>query len=219
MFFPDKYRLRVSFFSGSGVFVLLVIFGLIAFGSCSIFQQAKAYERFIHCRFAVRDVKVLSVAGIDVSQKENYSDLDFGQIVSLGMQMMQGNLPSVMEITVEGYNSTPEKAAVSGMDWLLQTKTDTLAVGTINREISILPGKSIRFPVKVNFNLARLLKSGSLEQILKVVLGDAGKKEYEKLGLVFKFRPWYQSGKKVKKSPVYFTIYPKFEQLHFFPEH
>ncbi len=203
-----KNKATVPGKSGTMAFVLALFFLTLAFGSCNLFKQAKAYERFVHSQFSIHDVKVLSVSGIDVSQMNQYADLDFGQLISLGIQLVKGDLPSVMEITVEGHNTSSKEAAISGMDWLLVMKTDTLAKGVINKPITIPPGKYLNFPVKVSFNLSRLIKSGSLEQIMNVVLGNNSKEEFRKLGIVFKFKPWYRSGKKVKKSPVYFNIHP-----------
>jgi len=199
-------------FSGKMAFSLALLFLALTFSSCSLFKQAKEYDRFVNSRFSIRNVRVLSIAGIDVSQIKKTSDLDFGQMITLGLRFVKGDMPSVMDISVEGKNPFSGKAAISGMDWLLQMKSDTLASGTINRKITIPPGETTLFPVKVNLNISRLLKSGSLKQIMKVMLGDAGKEEYERLELVFKIRPWYRSGSKIKKSPVYISIHPEFEQ-------
>ncbi len=209
-----KNKATVPGKSGIVAFVLAWFFLTLTLGSCSLFKQAKAYERFVHSRFSIRDVKVLSVSGIDVSKMNKYADLDFGQLISLGIQLVKGSLPSVMEITVEGHNTSSEEAAISGMDWLLIMKTDTLARGVINKPITIPPGEYLDFPVKVNFNLSHLIKSGSLEQIMNVVLGNGSREEFQKLGIVFKFKPWYRSGRKVKKSPVYLSIHPAFDHLN-----
>jgi len=208
-----KSRSLFSSFSRNSLFALPLLILVLFSSSCSLFKQAKEYERFVNSRFAVRDVKVLSIAGIDVSQKGKISDLNFSQMISLGLRFVKGDLPSVILLTVQGQNTAHEKAAISGMDWLLQAKSDTLATGVLNQPVTIPPGETILFPVKVNFNLSKLLKSGSLDQMLKIVLGDGGKTEYEKLGLVLKIKPWYRLGSKIKKSPVYLSIHPEFGQL------
>jgi hypothetical protein len=195
-------------FRGGWLWVLLAA-GMVFLGSCSVFQQAKAYEQFIHSRFALQKVRLLSVGKIDVSQKTGYNQLNFQQIVTLGIQMLQGDLPAVMEITVEGYNPSQEKAAISGADWILLAKKDTLATGTINRPLAIPPGKKLLFPVNARFILGELVASGSLQQIVNVLLSDNNTEAYQKLGIVFKIRPWYRTGKKVRKSPVFIAIHPK----------
>lgn len=200
--------------SGIMAFGSLLLLLTLTFSSCSLFHQAKEYNQFIHSRFFIRDIKVLSVSGIDVSQMKQYSDLNFGQLLSLGIQLVKGNLPTVMEITVEGHNNSSSKAAISGMDWLLVMQSDTLAKGVINNPIIIQPEKSTNFPVKVNFNLSRLIKSGSLEQIMDAALGNNSKQKLEELGIVFKFKPWYSTGNKIKKSPVYFSVHPDLNQLN-----
>ncbi len=212
MFVPTENKSRSSFssFSKYSLFSLILLLLVLFLGSCSLFKQAKEYERFVHSKFAVRDVKVLSIAGIDVSHKGKISDLDFSQMISLGLRFVKGDLPSVIKLTVQGHNTADEVAAISGMDWLLQAKADTLATGVLNQPVTIPPGETILFPVKVNFNLSKLLKSGSLDQMLKIVLGGGGKSEYEKLGLVLKIKPWYRLGSKIKKSPVYLSIHPDF---------
>ena len=206
----NKSRLLYSSFSKNSLFVLSLLALVLFLNSCSLFKQAKEYERFVNSRFSVKDVKVLSIAGIDVSQKGKISDLNFSQMITLGLRFVKGDLPSVVKLTVQGQNTSDKVAAISGMDWMLQAKSDTLATGVLNQPVTIPPGKTILFPVKVSFNLSKLLKSGSLDQMLKIVLGDGGKAEYEKLGLVLKIKPWYRLGSKIKKSPVYLSIHPEF---------
>ncbi len=126
-FLTQKSKFMLSDFFGNRAFGLILLLLVLAFGSCNIFNQTREYERFIHCRFSVKETKVLSVAGIDVSHLNKYSDLDFGQLITLGIQLVKGDLPSIMQITVEGHNSSTEIAAISGMDWLLLMKSDTLA--------------------------------------------------------------------------------------------
>ncbi len=214
-----KSRSLFPGFSENIAFGLALFFLILTFSSCNLFKQAKEYDRFVNSRFSILNVKMLSIAGIDVSQIKKPSDLDFEQMITLGLRFIKGNMPSVMEISVKGKNPFSGKAAISGMDWLLQMKSDTLANGTINRKITIPPGETTLFPVKVNLNISRLLRSGSLKQIMKAMLGDSGKEEYERLGLVFKIRPWYRSGSKIKKSPVYISIHPKFEQVNLSEKH
>ena len=164
--------------TGSKVIWLALLALILVLSSCGVFRQAKEYDRFVNSRFSVRDVKVLSIAGIDVSQITKTSDLSFEQMITLGLRFVKGDMPSVMEISVKGRNPFSGEAAISGMDWLLQMKSDTLASGTINKKITIPPGKTTLFPVKVNLNISRLLRSGSLKQIIKVMLGNSGKEEY-----------------------------------------
>lgn len=214
-----QFVFRFSAVAGNKVFGLALFALILTFASCGLFRQAKEYNRFVNSRFSIQNVRVLSIAGIDVSQIKKTSDLDFEQMITPGLRFIKGDMPSVMEISVKGKNPFSGKAAISGMDWLLQMKSDTLASGTINKKITIPPGETTLFPVKVNLNISHLLKSGSLKQIMQVMLGDSGKEEYERLGLVFKIRPWYRLGSKMKKSPVYISIHPKFEQVSLSGKH
>ncbi len=186
----------------------VAVAGFLFLGSCSVFTQAKAFDRFVHSRFTLRSARLLSVGNVDVSQKESYSQLDFQQMVTLGMQLLKGNLPAVMEIRVEGHNPAQEKASISGTDWILLVKKDTLATGTIDKPLTIPAGETLQFPVIARFNFGKLLASGSLQQILNTFLSDNKQQAY-RTGIVFKIRPWYRSGKKTKKFPAFLTIRPK----------
>ena len=193
------------------VLLLILVFvgGMAFLNSCSLVKQAKAYERFVNSRFTLTNARLLSVGKVDVSQKSDYSQLNFSEVVTLGMQLLKGNLPAVMELDVEGYNLSEEEASISGTDWILLAGKDTLATGTLNKPLSIPPQKTLKFPVKANFNLGKLLTSGSLQQILNAFLSGKGNNTCNNLHLAFKIRPWYRQGKKVKKSPVYLTIHPR----------
>ncbi len=203
---PRKWSYRPFI---SSISIILILMGIFVLGSCHIFRQANEYQRFIHSRFTIKNGQLLSVGKVNLSNKNSYNDLNFGEIVSLGMQMLKGNLPAMLQLTIEAYNPASERAAISGTDWVLLSKADTIAKGTLNKPITIPAQTATRFPVTVRFNLGRLITSGSLQQILKAAMGEQRKAAYEKLHLTFKIRPWYRSGNKIKKAPVYFTVHPR----------
>ncbi len=191
------------------LFLVVLVSGTAFLNSCSLVKQARAYERFVHSRFTLTGARLLTVGKVDVSQKSDYSQLNFSEIATLGMQLLQGSLPAVIELNLEGYNPSQEGASISGTDWILLTGKDTLATGTLNKPLSIPPQKTLRFVVKAGFNLGKLLTSGSLQQILHAFLSGNGNNACNNLHLAFKIRPWYRKGKEVRKSPVYITIHPR----------
>jgi len=192
---------------GKSLFLTTVIVISLLISSCGIYRQTREFEHFVHSRFAVKNLQMLSIAGIDVLQKQSVTDFDLTSIVLLGKRFFTQQLPSRMQINIEAANPFDEKAAIAGMDWLLMMKQDTLARGKVNQAVQIPAHGRAVFPLTVTFNLAQLIHTGSLDSILRLMLNKSNRKEtLKQSGVRLKIRPYYLRGNKVRKYPAFLSM-------------
>jgi len=187
---------------------LLVISLLLS--SCGIYRQTQAFQRFVHSRFVVKNMKMISVTGIDVSRKQSVTDFDLSEMIRLGKRFVTQQLPSQMRIDIESSNPFDHKAAIAGLDWLLMMKHDTIARGTVSQMVEIPAHSHSVFPLIVSFNLAQLIHSGSIGKLLPVILNKSDRgNALKQLGVCLKIKPYYLQGEKVRKYPAYLNVKPK----------
>ncbi len=195
-----------SKFAGRLLLITLVAISLLVY-SCGIYLQTLEFKRFAHSRFVVGNMQMLSISGIDVSQKHSMADLDFQEMIGLGKHFLTGKLPSRMQIYIDAFNPFDKRAYVAGMDWLLMMKQDTLASGQVKQPLQIPALGRTTFPLVVTFNLARLIQSGSLDKMLPLVLNSSNREaELRQLGVHLKIRPYYLQKNKVRKYPGYISV-------------
>ncbi len=196
-------------FAGRIPLLTLLALSLLV-SSCGIYRQTQEFHRFVHSRFAVNNVQMLSVTGIDVSRTQSVTDFNLGEMIRLGKRIVTQQLPSQMRIDIEVSNPFNDEAAIAGLDWLLMMEHDTLARGTVSRMVEIQAHSHSVFPLMVNFNLARLIHSGSLGKLLPIILNNSDREDaLKQSGVRLKIKPYYLQGKKVRKYPAYLIVKPK----------
>lgn len=196
------------------VVLLFALLLSMMISSCSLLEQTRALDRFAKSRFELVGFRPLNIAGIDVSTKHQFSDFNYHEIFQLGKRFFSRDLPSRVALQVRATNPFMKQASITGLSWIVMLKQDTLAVGNIKQRIDIKPLSETRFPLVVQFNLLRLLHSGSLDKVLNLFLNQTNESDkMQQLGLMIKIKPWYMLGKKLKKYPGYITIKPNSKQI------
>lgn len=195
-------------------FLLLALLLSMINPSCSLLEQTGALSRFAKSRFELVGFRPLNIAGIDVSTKHHFSDFSYQEIFQLGKRFFSHELPSRVALQVRATNPFMKQASITGLSWIVMLKQDTLATGDIKQRIDIKPLSETRFPLVVQFNLLRLMRSGSLDKVLNLFLNQTNESDkMQQLGLMIKIKPWYMQGKKLKKYPGYITIKPDTRQI------
>jgi hypothetical protein len=189
--------------------LLILIFGaVIFFPSCGLLNQAGEYERFVNGRFSLLEVEVLEIGGVEISELNDASGLNAGDMITLVGRMFSGELPSKLRARVEVENTTGERAAISGLEWRLLMKSKEYANGTVDKEVVVEPHSKKEFLLKADVDFLAVLQSESLPQILNVVFNMDDREEIEKLGIELKIKPYYKSGEGIKAYPGFITIRP-----------
>lgn len=190
------------------LFVALLGGILISFNSCSILEQAHEYERFIQCDFNLSGIKVLEINGIDISTMHSNGEIGMMDMMAISKQIFSSNFPATLSINLKASNKDAQQASIAGLDWKILMDGEELVSGLVDREVVVKPQSSTTFPVIVELDLLKLLRSESLGKIMAFAFGRNQYEEISKLGAEIKIKPYYKTNSGIKKYPGYLTIKP-----------
>lgn len=189
-------------------FLVIITFFAITLSSCDVLEQLNEVKQFANCDFSVKSVQINKLGGFDFSQYKSVRDIGFTQLISLGQQLVSGNLPANLSVEIQAKNNKSSKAAISGLDWQLNMKNENYGSGKLNQYVEVLPGQITDFTVNVSFDLHKLLASENLQSILDLVMDMDNKEKLQKLDIMLKVKPYYKSGNSIREYPGYLTIRP-----------
>lgn len=176
--------------------------------SCDVLNQMNEVTKFVNCNFSVNKVEIVRLGGFDFTKYKSVSDIGFTEMLSLGQQLVSGNLPADLSVDIRAKNNQSSKAAISGLDWQMFLKNEKYGSGKLNQYVEVLPGQSTDFTVNVNFDLLKLLASENLQTILDLAMDMDNKEKLQKLDVMLKVKPYYKSGGSIREYPGYLTIRP-----------
>ena len=187
---------------GAGIIAAL----FLSIYSCSIYKQAAELKTFSECTFTVNNIKVQSIAGVDVSNVKKFTDLPLNDYLTLAQQAFSKDIPSGIAIKLNVYNPSDKTASVSGLDWEMYLKDELYSTGVINKSVQVLPKGNSVFEVIADINLKDIIHSQSLPQLLKLIIEKNEQLNLSDLEAVVRIKPWYLSGKSIKKYPGFIRI-------------
>jgi len=185
--------------------LLLTAFTIFVLPGCSIVNQAKSFDRFVNSKFHIEAVAFQKVGDVDVS---NGKKLDFQEVMQVTQKFFQKNLSAQVLLTVQVQNPFPQKAQVSGMDWIMEKDGKEMAHGQVSKPIVVPGNQTVSFPLEAIFNASEVLRSQNIQQIISFFTSKDGEQQFSSLGLTFKVKPWYRLAGKMHKFPGYITIKP-----------
>jgi hypothetical protein len=190
--------------------LILLILLLLAAGtgpSCKSIQQALNLTK---CDFRLKEVKETKLAGVDLQNKESWTDISFMDIAKLTTAFAGGNMPLNFKLNVEVRNPNSEKAALNRLDWILMLDDTEIAQGTTNERLEVLPNGGVSdMTIDITSDVKKVLAGKSLESIANLVLNmaDAGGKPTK---LTLKAKPYINIGNSTVAYPGYINIKTEF---------
>jgi hypothetical protein len=187
--------------------LVLTIMGLMS--SCELLEQVAETERFTQCQFTLTGVRITEISGVSFENVRSASDLNLGDMMTLGQRIINGSLPAKMEVDVNARNNQSKSAGISGMDWKVFIDDAEFVGGQLNRGVQVLPTRSENFPIVVQVDLLKMLQQESLPKILNMVFGMNDNTQLRELGLSVKIKPSYKTPSgSIKQMPNWITIQP-----------
>jgi hypothetical protein len=187
--------------------LVLTIMGLMS--SCELLEQVAETERFTQCQFSLTGVRITEISGVSFENVRSASDLNLGDMMTLGQRIINGSLPAKMEVDVNARNNQSKSAGISGMDWKVFIDDAEFVGGQLNRGVQVLPTRSENFPIVVQVDLLKMLQQESLPKILNMVFGMNDNTQLRELGLSVKIKPSYKTPSgSIKQMPNWITIQP-----------
>jgi len=188
--------------------IILILATLVFITSCDILDQFGEVKRFAECDFYISEVQFIKLGGIDISEYKTASDFGFSDMIFLGQQILTNELPATVKVNIEAKNNHASIAAISGLSWKLFMKNEQYGNGELTEYIEIPPSESTVFPVTVEFDFIKLLKSEKLQSIIDLIVDIGNEDKLQKLDIVLKIKPYYKSGNQIKEYPGYLSIKP-----------
>ena len=188
------------------IFILIFIASLL--GSCNFVRQTGEMKRFVECNFAVYTVEVQEINGINVVGVQNASDLGWVNILAIGQKALSGSLPAKLQFNIIVQNTSDKSAGIAGMDYKFFLDEELITEGSMKEPVRVEASSVTRFPVVVDVDLVQLLNSNSADKLLDLAFGADPQKTLEELNSRIELKPYYLSGKDLKKYPGHVNIKP-----------
>lgn len=183
---------------------------IILFSSCSILDQTSEMKTFTKCEFRLADVQDVVLAGVDVQDVRNVSDLSFTEATNLSMTALSGKLPLGLTANIEVKNPNPDKARMNALYWILLIDDVEITDGRIGEQISIpANGGVATMPVKIQIDLFEVLQGESSDAIINFGMNLAGTGEAPSR-VKLKIKPTIVVAMTKVNYPGYFTIEEEF---------
>ncbi|MBE0661772.1 MAG: LEA type 2 family protein [Bacteroidales bacterium] len=154
--------------------ILLAIFSLILIlPSCDILQQVGEMQMLSKCEFRINTVTDIHLAGVNVSNKQDISDVNTMDVLMLTNGVLSNNLPLNLKLNLQVKNPNDQTASLNRIDWVLFIDDLQMIEGTINERFSVGPNATSMLPVQIGFNLAEALSDERADTIIDFALGLA----------------------------------------------
>jgi hypothetical protein len=154
--------------------ILALILSLALFlPSCDILQQVGEMQMLSKCEFRINSVTDVHLAGVNVSNKQDISDIRPMDIMMLTNGVLSNNLPLNLKLNLQVKNPNDQIASLNRIDWVLFIDDLQMIEGSINERFSVGPDATSMLPVQIGFNLAEALGDERADTIIDFALGLA----------------------------------------------
>jgi hypothetical protein len=194
--------------SASRLFIVLVMTGIMA--SCNVMKQANEMRTFAKCEFRVKNVEEVYLAGVDITDVDQFTDLDFSQATTISMQAMKGKLPLNFILNVEVRNPNDERASMNRFLWDLYIDDELITRGKVVEDLKVPPGGGIAvLPVQIAVDLFDVLTGESSDAVLNFAMNLSGDGAYPSR-VKLRVKPTIYIAMTEVKYPGFFTIEEEF---------
>ena len=197
--------MRESYLSLKKLIVFSSIFMLMS--GCAILSELTALTK---CEFSFHSAQDPVASGIDISNKQSFSDFNLldGQLIL--RNLLKQSLPFEITANVEVKNPGVATAAVNSIQWIAFIDDIQVAQGTVADRIEVAPGSGTSLiPIRIRTDLFNYLEGDNPRTMLNFALNlvDAGNQPTR---LSMKIKPSVMIGAQTVTYPGYFTIAKQF---------
>lgn len=192
--------------------VALSVAGLTGFSSCGISEQVQQAKAFKGVDVRLVGVEQATLAGIDVTQVRQPSDLTTVQKAALLAGYASRNLPLRMRVNLEFRNPNDEMAALNELDYIALLDGKQVATGRTTQRIEVAPNGGVTTaPVTLESNLRDAIGDQTDESLANFALGLAdGNRQPVRLTLRLKPTFITNSGRRISPGG-YVTVDKEFK--------
>lgn len=185
-------------------FFITIITLAIVVVSCTELQQLSSLAK---CDFKLKSVENIQLAGVNVQQIQNISQVKAMDLVSLTAAFMTKNLPLSFNLNVDSRNPNPTKAAMTALDWILEIDDIQMTRGILNNRIEIAPNGGVTtIPMNMNFDLFKVLSGKTKDAMINFALNLTGAGNNTPSRITLKAKPTIMLGNIPIQYPGYISV-------------
>ena len=185
-------------------FFIMTIAIAVVIVSCTELKQLATLAK---CDFKLKSVDNIQLAGVNIQQMQNLSQVNALDVVKLTSAYMSKNLPLSFNLNVDTRNPNPTKAALTALDWILQIDDIDMTHGILNKRIEIAPNGGITtIPMNMNFDLFKVLTGESKDAVLNFAFNLTGVGNNTPSRITLKAKPTVMIGSVPIQYPGYISI-------------
>jgi len=175
---------------------------------CSLLNELIAFTK---CEFRLHSLQQPAVCGIDISQKNSWSDFSFMEGQAIAGKLLQKSLPFDITVNIEVRNPGTSLAAVNAIQWIAFIDDLQVAQGILQERVEIPPsGGTNKIPLRIHADLIDYLEGDNPRAMLNFALNllNAGDQDSQ---VSLKIKPSVLIGTQEVQYPDYFTITKEFK--------
>jgi hypothetical protein len=189
---------------------ILILLLVAILGSCSVLEQASELQSFAKCEFRLKSVQNIRLAGVNVQQINDVSDLTIMEMAKLTTAFTSKNMPLKLTLNVEVRNPNRSKAALNELEWILFIDDIQMTSGNLNKRTEVPPYNGLAMlPIAMEFDLFEVLSGKSADAIINFALNLAGAGN-RPTRIMLKAKPTLYVGSKKLTYPGYIRIENEF---------
>lgn len=124
---------------------------------CAVNNQISQAKTLGDCRYTLASADSIYLAGIDVRQLRDASDLNPLKYPRLATGLLIRNVPLDVRLNLDVTNPTGRPAGINQFEYKILLTGQELFNGFINQRIEVLPGGTVRVPFKLTTNAYQLI--------------------------------------------------------------
>ena len=181
---------------------------ILLINGCSLLNELIAFTK---CEFRLHSLQQPAVCGIDISQKNSWSDFSFMEGQAIAGKLLQKSLPFDITVNIEVRNPGTSLAAVNAIQWIAFIDDLQVAQGILQERVEIPPsGGTNKIPLRIHADLIDYLEGDNPRAMLNFALNllNAGDQDSQ---VSMKIKPSVLIGTQEVQYPDYFTISKEFK--------
>lgn len=189
---------------------VFLVAGMI-FTACDVLNQVQQMATLAKCEFRLSSVDQLRLAGVNIQQVKQLSDLKVTDAAKITTAAISGgSLPLNFTLNVEAKNPNSAIAGLNRLEWTLLIDDIEMVSGVNDNRVQIpANGGTAVIPLTIGVDLKQALKGKSADAIANFGLNLAGAGN-KPTRITLKAKPYISVGSQTIAYPGYLTVQNEF---------
>jgi LEA14-like dessication related protein len=151
------------------------ICSLTLFTSCDVLNQVSQMNNLAKCDFRLESVQQLSLAGINVQNADDLSDLSMFDAAKLANAVASQQFPLNFTLNIEAKNPNTTEAGMTRIEWILLIDDLEMTRGILDKQVTIPANNGTAIiPMQMQVDLKKALSGKNTEAIINFGMNLAG---------------------------------------------